>query len=68
MNGYQDLCASYQAREVCPFVGAGVSVGCGLPDWRGLVKPVVESIARKAGGPRLGEGGCLCCWNSYGGC
>jgi hypothetical protein len=55
MSDYQDLCASYQKGEVCLFIGAGVSIGCGLPDWKGLAKSVVENIPRKAGGPRLGE-------------
>jgi hypothetical protein len=33
-----------QRGEVMPFVGAGVSVGAGLPGWADLVRPLAQSI------------------------
>lgn len=53
MSANQDLHAAYSAGEVCLFVGAGVSMGCGLPDWEGLAKKVIENFPKKPG-PALG--------------
>lgn len=51
MNAFEQLRAKYLAGELCVFVGAGVSMGCGLPDWKGLAKEVVEMFPRKPGSP-----------------
>jgi hypothetical protein len=51
MNSHELLHAQYLAGDVCLFVGAGVSMGCGLPDWRGLSKEVVRMFPLKPGRP-----------------
>jgi hypothetical protein len=50
----EQLLADYCDGIVCLFVGAGVSKGCGLPDWKELAREVVRNFPRKPG-PRLGE-------------
>jgi hypothetical protein len=50
---FERLRAAYQAGEVCLFIGAGVSIGCGLPGWKELARDVVDLIPRKPG-PALG--------------
>ena len=54
MIDHQLLRVEYAEGQLCLFVGAGVSMGCGLPDWKGLAKAVVNSFPRKPGGPPLG--------------
>src|SRR5262245_44862896 len=39
------------ALFVCLFVGAGVSKGCGLPEWKELAGGVVDRLPRKPGPP-----------------
>lgn len=34
-------------RSLVPFVGAGVSKGCGLPDWAQLVAPMRDAVGAK---------------------
>ena len=47
MEACEQLRADYLAGEVCLFIGAGVSMGCGLPDWKGLAEGVVRLFPRK---------------------
>jgi hypothetical protein len=51
VGDYEQLHADYQAGDVCLFVGAGVSIGCGLPGWKELASGVVELFPRKPGPP-----------------
>jgi hypothetical protein len=39
--------AEYEAGDLCLFVGAGVSIGCGLPGWKDLASDVVDLFPRK---------------------
>jgi hypothetical protein len=48
-SALERLRAAYQAGEVCLFVGAGVSIGCGLPGWEELARDVIDLIPRKPG-------------------
>src|SRR5215831_3680175 len=38
MNIPEQLLSDYYEGDVCLFVGAGVSKGCGLPDWKELAR------------------------------
>jgi hypothetical protein len=51
MDAFEQLRVDYLAGEVSLFVGAGVSMGCGLPDWRGLAEGVVRLFPRKPRAP-----------------
>ena len=51
MDTHEQLHADYLAGDVCLFVGAGVSRGCGLPNWRELAEGVVRMFPRKPGPP-----------------
>ncbi len=53
MEACEQLRVDYLAEEVCLFIGAGVSMGCGLPDWRGLAEGVVRLFPRKLVPPGL---------------
>lgn len=43
-NPYTDLRKHLANGEVCPFVGAGMSVGAGLPGWYDLISELSERI------------------------
>jgi hypothetical protein len=51
INIPEQLLADYCDGIVCLFVGAGVSKGCGLPDWKELAGEVVRTLPRKPGPP-----------------
>jgi hypothetical protein len=51
MSAYEHLHREYLAGDVCLFVEAGVSMGCGLPDWKGLADGVVDMFPKKPGPP-----------------
>lgn len=54
-NIFEKLCDQYRAHKLALFVGAGVSMSCGLPDWKTLSHQVVdESIPVD---PRIGQPG-----------
>ncbi|QBY55466.1 SIR2 family protein [Cupriavidus oxalaticus] len=46
----QHLRDEYAYGNLCLFIGAGVSVGCGLPDWRKLAEEVLQAIPHKQWG------------------
>jgi hypothetical protein len=52
-SAFERLRAAYLADDVCLFVGAGVSMGSGLPGWKELARDVVDLIPRRPG-PALG--------------
>lgn len=43
-NPYTDLKKHLASGEVCPFIGAGLSVGAGLPGWYDLISELSERI------------------------
>jgi hypothetical protein len=43
----EQLLLEYEAGRVCLFVGAGISRGCGLPDWATLAAEVVDRIPER---------------------
>jgi hypothetical protein len=51
VNERQDLQFEYRSDALCLFVGAGVSISCGLPDWRGLAESVVRALPRRPAPP-----------------
>ena len=51
MRPDENLQRDYHSRDVCLFVGAGISRGCGLPDWEELASGVVDLFPRKPGPP-----------------
>ncbi len=48
-----DLLGLVHERRVIPFVGAGFSVGLGLPGWDGLLRQVAEDLRISEVDPRL---------------
>jgi hypothetical protein len=51
MDIIEQLHADYIGGQVCLFVGAGVSIDSGLPDWKGLAKQVIDSLPKKPDPP-----------------
>jgi len=47
MISYDDLRSSLAAGNICAFVGAGLSIGAGLPDWYGLIAELSVRIGYK---------------------
>ena len=39
---FPDLRAAYRTRRVVLALGAGVSKGCGLPEWNGLIRGLIR--------------------------
>jgi hypothetical protein len=44
MPWLEELRGAYQQGQLCLFVGAGVSMSCGLPSWKGLAHALARSM------------------------
>jgi hypothetical protein len=46
-EAFTDLHQAVRAGKVTAFVGAGASIGAGLPNWKGLLAPLIGRVERR---------------------
>ena len=43
----QELIYSFHKNDVIIFLGAGISIGAGLPSWTDLIRPLAQSVGAR---------------------